>query len=512
MKEIRLDRQSDQPLYAQIRDAVRKAIENEEIPPGTQLPPVAMFAKDLGVTQTTIRRAFKDLIQLGLVGSHVGRGTFVLHKDEKNDVSTGQAGDISGLTKNNTADEASMTAVRRLRTGVGKSLESLTILARRPGLIRFNSGAPDSTVADKKILEKLAREALKQGQRPFQDYSFPLGLPELREALAARFSKSENRISPEQVLVTSGSQQAVSLLAQAALENKPRIVCETPCYIGIPSAFESMGHWVETVPRDREGPLPRRLNRFRDGYPTMLYICPTLHNPMGTDLSLERREFLVQWAVEQKALVIADEVSRDLYFNHPDTQSLYDALGPEHTVMIGSFSKSFMSGLRIGWVIGDTQFIRKLGTLKRYMDISCPPLMEGMALALLRSGEYDTHLKKAREHYRVRRDTALGALKRHMPENVKWTMPKGGFHLWVELPPGYSSIVLFLMAVERGVAFVPGPQWDMDHRFINAFRLSYGCLEINQIQEGIELLADAVKDLLKDPPSDPGLSGLGDYI
>src|SRR4029077_7248564 len=121
-------------------------------------------------------------------------------------------------------------------------------------------------------------------------------------------------------------------------------------------------------------------------------------------------------------------------------------------------------------------------------------------------------LTRAREHYRVRRDAALEHLKRCMPAGVTWTQPKGGFHLWVEPPAGYSSIALFMLAVERGVAIAPGPQMDIDHRFINGFRLSYGSLDVATIKQGIELLADVVKKLLASPPADAGLSGLGNFL
>ena len=138
--------------------------------------------------------------------------------------------------------------------------------------------------------------------------------------------------------------------------------------------------------------------------------------------------------------------------------------------------------------------------------------MQGIALSLLKSGKYDIHLEKARKHYRIRRDAAIESLESKMPDGVTWTVPKGSMHMWLELPRGYSSIALFLHAVERGVSIFPGPMQDVDHRFINAFRLSYGSVNPEQIREGIELLAEAVKGLMKGPPSDPGLSGLGDFL
>jgi DNA-binding transcriptional MocR family regulator len=170
-----------------------------------------------------------------------------------------------------------------------------------------------------------------------------------------------------------------------------------------------------------------------------------------------------------------------------------------------------MCGLRIGWLVTSVERIRTLMPLKRVMDIACPPLMQGIATELLRSGEYDRHLKRVREHYRIRRDAVLDTFQRVMPQEVSWTVPQGGFQMWVELPSGYSSIALFLLAIERGVAFIPGPLQDINHRFMHAFRFCYGALSIEQIVEGIELLAGAVNELLQGSPGESGLSGLGDF-
>jgi len=512
MIDITIDRESDTPLYAQIRESLQTAIEKKELKPGQQLPPVTALAKNLGVTQTTIRRAFKDLRETGSVGCHVGRGTFVLDPD--NPENRGEPAAVEperSQTGAGYVDPDFLMVARRLRMGIEKSLDTLTVLTQRPGLIHFTSGVPDPTISEEGILEELAGEAFKTDPHIYQNTCPPPGLLDLRKEVAARYSRSGVEISPDQVMITNGSQQAVSIMAQYALENKQRVICETPCYMGIPKAFGAVGHWVESIPRDEKGPIPERLNRFRDGKPSLFYLCPKLHNPMGTDVSPERRALLREWAEDQNALLVADEIFHDLYFEKTGPESFLSDFGSERTVAIGSFSKSFMTGIRIGWMITSKERIRTMAALKRAMDIGSPSLMQGIALALVRTNAYENHLQKAKEHYRIRRDAMIKALDRYMPKGVTWTRPEGGFHMWVTLPKGYSSIVLFLLAIERGVAFFPGPQMDIDHRFVNAFRFSYGSVDLDRIQEGVELLADAVRELLKAPPNDPGLSGLGDF-
>lgn len=509
MIKVIIDKKSNKPLYAQIRDALRNAIQSGKIKPGDKIPPVTAFAKEVGVTHATIRRALEDLIKSGMIASHVGRGTFVNDPTQKSKPNTG-APEINPTNKS--TDPEATLAARRLRMGIEKSLNDLLALAKRPGLIQFTSGVPDPDLLKPGQIKDLLQEALKADQKIFQEYGDPLGMPELRAEIARRYKQEGVQVSADQVLITNGSQQALALLAQNALEHEYRVICETPCYLGVTNAFGAFGHWIETVIRDTAGPIPDRLDRFRDNKPSYFYLCPELHNPMGTDLSLERRQLMADWAKEQQSVLIVDEIFRDLRFEGPALSSLFSLAGDQSAVIIGSLSKSFMCGLRVGWLITSPERVRSLVTLKRAMDIACPPLMQSMALSLLRTKAYDIHLQKAREHYRLRRDTVLQALKQFMPEGVSWTKPQGSFHMWLELPAGYSSIALFLLAIERGVAFIPGPMQDINHRFINALRLGYGSVEPDRITQGIQQLAQAVKDLLKEPPgSDLGLSGLGDF-
>lgn len=511
MKSIRIDRSSEKPLYAQIRDALRQDVDKGRLKPGDRLPTVAAFAKELGVTQSTIRRALEDLSKAGLTQCHVGRGTFIAEPD----AASPAGGDPERTprpsipTADRGKDPAFAMAARQLRMGIAKSLEALLPLSRRPGLIQFTSGVPDPSLTREGVLRELADQTMAAGDLPFHAYGDPMGLAPLREALAARFSGAGWRISADQILITAGSQQGISLMAQYALENRHRIVCESPLYIGIANAFGAVGHWVESVARDAAGPLPDRLKRLAGESPCMVYTCPDLHNPMGTDMTTERRAFLTRWIRDHGGILIADEIFRELHFSAEPLPSFMGDVESNHTVVVGSLSKSFMTGLRIGWLVSSRERVRSLLTLKRAMDLGCPSLMQGIALQLITSGTYDEHLKRARAHYRKRRDTALKALAQYMPDGVKWTEPQGGFHMWLELPEGYSSIALFLAAVERGVAIIPGPYGDVDHRFVNGLRFGYGSVTPEQIVEGVQLLADAVESVLQGPPGEPGLSGLG---
>jgi DNA-binding transcriptional MocR family regulator len=511
--DFKIDRNDKRPLYVQIRDYLYALIKNEELKDGDRLPSVVGFAKEFGVTQATINKALEELSEQGWITSHVGRGTFVSKPKEIADRdSSGIRNNVNSFTvaPNN---QDFIHAARRLRMGVAQSLESLDTLLRKPGLIKLFSGVPDPSIAQSGILEKMTSDAFqKYGQDIYQGYAPPMGLPGLREVIAERYRRKGITVHPDQVIITSGSQQAVSVISQEALDNKRRVICETPSYRGIFNAFGAVGHWVETLPRDAGGPVLSNLDRFRDQKPSVVYLVPELHNPMGTDISHERALKIADWVRENNSYLLIDEIFKDLRFEGKTPESLFSIAGCENTVLISSLSKSFMCGLRVGWMISSRERIQSIVSLKRAIDISCPPLMQGIALSLLETGEYDNHLQRAKQHYRIRRDTALNALERFMPDCIKWTTPPGGFHMWCELPQGYSSIALYLMAVNKGVAIMPGPKFDLDHRFVNSFNIGYGSLNVEEIQEGVELLADAVKELLKQPPADAGLSGLGGIL
>jgi 2-aminoadipate transaminase len=166
----------------------------------------------------------------------------------------------------------------------------------------------------------------------------------------------------------------------------------------------------------------------------------------------------------------------------------------------------------VGWLVTSEERARDLAQIKKLMDLGCPPLMQGIAQAFLEDDDgYRAHRARILEHYRALRDATLDALERHMPKGVSWTHPEGGFQLWVTLPQGYSSVELFLRAVEKGAAFLPGPLQDINNRFMNSFRLCYGSLGADEIAEGIKRLADATREFLSETPGDTGFAGLGDF-
>lgn len=512
-----IDRELDTPLYIQIRDNIVQAIAEGQLQSGDKLPSVCSLAKEIGVTQATIRRALQDLVDAGHTECHVGRGTFIRDASVAESRTAGctygedTAGADDGWERRTGHRGQREHAARRLRTGVSKALYDIMPLAHKPGIIALTKGVPDIQALPEGFLEELCRLTLAKGSQQYLEAADPVGMYELREEIARRARQDGSPVTADMVMITNGAIQAITLIAQQAMEHQPEVVCETPCFQGIANAFAAMGHWVETVQRDEHGPKPDQLERFASSTPRLMYLCPYAHNPMGTDLTRKRYDLLVAWAKRTGTVIIADEIFRELNYDGPALPSLFKSLGSEQTIVVSSLSKSVMTGLRVGWIISSPRRIQELSQLKKLMDHATPPFMQGMALTLLTSGIFDTHAERMRQVYRGRMNTLIKSITKMMPKGVSWSQPDGGFSILLELPRGYSSVALLLSAVDMGVSFLPAPLFDIDQRYVHALRLSVAWSDEHQIKEGVELLAAAIEKFLGEPPRDSGLSGLGGY-
>jgi len=501
------DKTSDIPLYIQIRDSLREEIRSGARSAGDRLPPVTVLAAEKSVTPATVRRALQDLSAEGLITSHVGRGTFVSSVAAR---AQPAAHPQESRPEAEPPSHEAIAAGNRLRANIARSLSDLLGLSQRPGIIAFTRGIGDPDTVERGTLTRLATRALESGEEIFWDYGDPRGLPSLRTAIADLYRARGLDVGADHVLVTSGSQQAIALVAQQAAETSARVLCETPCYGGVTSAFAAYGLWTEPIVRDDEGPSAAALvddPRLENSY---LYLCPVLHNPMGLDVSPARGALVSAWARRNGVTLVSDEVFRDLHAEGPEPASFLADPGPESAIVLGSLSKSFISGLRVGWLVSSEERVRELARIKKTMDLGCPPLMQGIAEAFIRDKDgLAAHRERVRAHYLALRDVTLASLESSMPQGVSWTRPAGGFQLWVTLPQGYSSVALYLRAIERGVAFLPGPMQDADGRFANSFRLCYGSLRAEEIRAGIRILGEATREFLASAPGDAGSGGLG---
>ncbi len=501
MMDIKVDKKSGTPLYIQIRDALKAALDSGKLKQGDRLPTVAGLSKSIGVTASTVRRAFEDLSREGIAECHVGRGTFISIKEPP---------PVAPPPSPMRGRDSEPGSWRPTPYTTPSGLSALMRLLKRSDLIQLTHGDIAPSVLGEDVVERLSKAAFRTAQRNYR-VGDDRGLPELREVLAQRLSEKGTTIDPEQVLITNGTQQALFLMGHLATIEKRRVICETPLLWGVINAFKAFGNPMAFVPRDNEGPETAALDRFRDGVSSMMYLCPVFSNPMGTSLSPSRYDEVVDWATSENAMVISDEIYRDLAFDDSWRPGFLSKVDTGNFAVTGSLSKTFAHGMRLGWLVAKRELICKLAPLKQANDMGSPYYTQGIAAELFRSGEYDANLSRLKARFKGLRDRVILTLAEHMPEGVKWTIPSGGVHVWVELPEGYSSIEMFMMGVDRGVAVVPAPFLDSTGRFQNAFRISYGIITEEEIAEGIRMLADAVRELLREVPGAAGLGSMGEF-
>jgi DNA-binding transcriptional MocR family regulator len=495
MDKIIINKKSNQPLFIQIRDQIRKSVESGLMKPGERLPAISQLAKILQVNPLTVRRAITDLIDSGYLHSHVGRGTFVAttplkglrEKEDYESVSTPVL-QVKSIRPTKEVPE-------HLFYSFQQWFNDMLQVAEKRKVIRFTSGTPDLKLIGERFLEKILKEILKGDESKYINCCDPRGVDSLREVIAEKYHQRGVNILPEEIMITNGAQQGIALLAQMARKNEIRVICETPSYTGIFKAFLNAGNTVETIIRDQKGPLPDQIELFADGYPFIVYTCPEVQNPMGTDITPGRMRKITSWVKKQKGWLISDEVFSDLYFDSHNRPRVINDLGKENCFTVGSLSKSIFPGSRIGWIISSKSNIEKLTPLKHSSDICSPPLLQEIARILLQSDDYDRIMVKIRKHYLNIKNLILDALTLNMPEDVNWTNPQGGCNLWIELPPGFSSLSLFQIALEKGVTFIPGSFMDIQQRFNHALRLGYGSIPTAHVQKGIKVLSQAIKDL-----------------
>jgi DNA-binding transcriptional MocR family regulator len=502
--KLRLKPNGGTPLYKQIESSIRDAIGSGRLKSGERIPSVADLAAELKINRITVHKVFQRLEKAGLLRSEVGRGTFVAANGDgpPQSASVGAGGGFNGEP----VKPEVARSVRRLREGYAGGLRQLLAIERRPGTINLSGGVPSQENIPAGLVERLTRDVFRKNPARIYEYCGPAGMLELREALRERLARRGVSVTSDEIIITNGSQQAISLAAAWARDESRAALCETPTYTGVPGCMMLFGHAVQSVPWENGAPNLDTLRGLSAGRRVVFYLCPDFHNPTGQSLSTAARQELAGWARQTDALVIDDEIFREMRFEGEEPPSLYSLLPPGRRVMVGSISKTFMPGLRVGFLVADRPLAGELVPYKRYMDVGGPSLTQAIAAEFLRDG-YDQHLETIRAIYRERRDVALAALKEQMPTGVTWTRPQGGFQLWVTLPRQVSSVQLFLDAVEHGVSINPGPVSDIDGRYLNCFRLGYGHATPGEIRVAIARLAEIVGKLAARGADDS--SGLG---
>jgi 2-aminoadipate transaminase len=379
----------------------------------------------------------------------------------------------------------------RTRGGAGEGL--LEILARSGSqdAISFAGGFPDPTTFPGPVLGEILRELAESGDAsPFQ-YAPTDGLPGPRAFVGERLGRLEGREpGGGELMLTSGVVEALELVGKAFLDRGDLVAVEAPTYLGAIMAFQSFEAQVLGIPLDEGGLAVDQLERraVAGRVPKLLYTIPDYQNPGGVSLSPDRREALVEVARRYGFLLVEDVAYRELGFVEQTPPSLW-SLAPDAVLQVGTFSKTFFPGVRLGWAAAPAEIVAKLVWAKQNTDQCAGALGQRLLEEYGRRGLLDEQIARARLLYRERRDALVAALDRHLAGSARWTRPEGGFFAWLELPVGGDSVQVAGRALEEGVAVVPGPPFFADGGGERFVRLSFSRVADHEIEEGVRRLA-----------------------
>ena len=357
----------------------------------------------------------------------------------------------------------------RTRAGAGDGIAAILGLLARPDLISFAGGFPDPRTFPAERVQQLVAE-LPAGA--FQ-YAPTQGLAVTREAVASRL---ERRPDDAELLITSGGIEGLELLSKSFLDRGDHVVVEAPTYLGAIQAFRSFEASVHTD--------------FGDVRPKLVYVIPDHRNPSGTSLSTDERHALVERARRDGFLIVEDVAYRELSFDGSTLPSLW-SLGPDVVVQLGTTSKTFFPGVRLGWAVGPAEVVAEMTSAKQNTDQCSGALGQTLYAEYVNRGWIDEQLSASRELYAHKCGLLLDALQQHMPADAQWTTPRGGFFSWLTLP-GRDATAVAERAAEAGVAVVPGALFYPDGSGGDSLRLSFSMVDEAQIAPGIETLASVL--------------------
>jgi 2-aminoadipate transaminase len=362
-------------------------------------------------------------------------------------------------------------------------------VTEKPGIISFAGGLPSPKTFPIAAFAKACADVLeKDGQAALQ-YAASEGFPALREWVAKSLPWD---VDPAQVLITTGSQQALDLIAKILIDKDSRVLVETPTYLGALQAFTPMEPQFVSVASDAEGIDVQDLKAKSQGA-RFLYVLPNFQNPTGRTMSDARRAALSSAAAALGLPIVEDNPYGDLWFDAPPPLPL-TARNPEGCIYMGSFSKTLAPGLRLGFLVAPKALYPKLLQAKQAADLHTPSFNQRMVAEVLKDGFIDRHVPTIRALYKQQRDAMLVALKANMPQEVHWNEPDGGMFLWLQLPAHINTLPLLDKAVARNVAFVPGAAFYADNPQHNTLRLSFVTASVEQINTGIAALAQVIQE------------------
>jgi len=390
------------------------------------------------------------------------------------------------------------SSVNNLRSS---EIRDLMSLANKPGMILFSGGMPDNNLFPLNQMDDIFHQLTEKEKQIAMQYGPTSGLPQLLDSLKEFLRRKGLPVDENKLMITTGSLQAINILAKAFIDPGDTIVVENPCFIGAISAFKSYQANIVSVPLTVNGIDLEKLKETLANAaqkPKFVYLTPNFHNPAGTLYTLETKKALIEILSGQDIPLIEDDAYSDLWYYEEDKEHLttIKEMNPAgiEVCYTGSFSKILGPGLRLGWMLVPEHIYQKCELIKQSIDACSPSFTQMLAHKFVETGAVYDYINVVKTAYKKRAEAMVDALHKHLPEGITFTAPRGGFYIWLYLPEQMDSTEVLKRAIEKGVVFVSGKTFDPHGVINNTMRLSFCNTSVEKINEGIPLVAEAIRE------------------
>ncbi|MDD4257173.1 MAG: PLP-dependent aminotransferase family protein [Bacteroidales bacterium] len=377
------------------------------------------------------------------------------------------------------------------------AIRDLLKMATRPEIISFGGGFPDITAFPVDELKEVVQEVLDENAIQALQYGETLGLKQLREILAERYREQGMDVTYENFIITTSSQQAIDMITALFINPGDTIVCGLPSYLGALQAFYAHQANPVGVPRDEELRSVVGALAAAGKKPKFIYAIPDFQNPSGVTMDIAQRMNVIEVAKKFNLLIVEDSPYREIRFDGESMPMIYSLDKEGRTMLLGTFSKTFVPGFRLGWIMAPKPIIDRLEIVKQSVDLCAPVFNQFIAAKFIKKGYFDKNIERIKVNYCAKRNSMIAAFEKYMPEGVTWTNPDGGLFLFVTLPQGYNATDLFKLAVKEDVAFVIGEAFHCDGSGKNTLRINFSYMNEERAEEGVRRLANAIRKLME---------------
>lgn len=376
------------------------------------------------------------------------------------------------------------------------AIRDLLSVANRPEIISFGGGFPNPQTFPIEELKGIMMEVMDEQGAVALQYGSTDGSVALRKQIVKRYKDQGVDVDVKNIMITTASQQAIDLVSRIFINPGDTIICGLPSYLGALQAFWSYQGNPIGVKKDEEIETVLKALIATGKKPKFIYAIPDFQNPSGVTMTLEERKELVRIAEKYDVLILEDSPYKEIRFEGEEYPTIY-SLAPDRVILLGTFSKTFVPGFRIGWVMAKEAVIDRLIVAKQSSDLCTPIFNQEVAAKYLEKGYFEENLQKTINLYRKKRDLMLECLEKYMPEGVTWTKPQGGLFMFVTLPEGFDSKELFEVAIKENVAFVIGEAFYCDGGGQNTMRLNFSYVSDEKMIDGVKRLGTAIEKLYK---------------